>query len=485
MPGKVNPVIPEVVTQVAAQVIGNDAAITVGGMQGHFELNVFIPMMARNLLQSIALLSSASRLLAEKCVDGIEANIEQCERYAELTLSAATALNPYIGYDKASEIVKEASRSGRSLREVAREAGVEDSVLDRRSTTTPWPSRTPPDAPVASGRQEGPCSGTSFLPFGDHCCSKARRSARCLIPRSIFRSITSEAGSIGAMPSRATSVGSLNRLRLISRVAPSCSSSTNDQTQLPSDDRQASTRVRSVRAASGSCRSRSSRQPAGAGTRAGCGRRYACRGPGGSRSSRRCTHRRAEMGRSAQSTARLCRGQSMPMARVVTPSASSRSSSPGSLHRLGVGRAPRENGGRRKAVTETPEATSARGRSATSSTVSLVVGHGSHPGKPDSVRDSAPTGLRSVPLLVGPVARADERAGEDRAKAECFALLAQPAELVGVYPAVDLACCFDGWRYCPIVTTSTPCARRSAIVSTTSSFVSPSPTMIPDFVRTA
>ena len=130
MPGKVNPVMPEVVTQVAAQVIGNDAAITVGGMQGHFELNVFVPLMARNLLQSIHLLASASRLLAEKCVAGIEANREQCERYAELTLSAATALNPYIGYDKAAEIVKEASASGRSLREVAREAGVEESVLD-------------------------------------------------------------------------------------------------------------------------------------------------------------------------------------------------------------------------------------------------------------------------------------------------------------------------------------------------------------------
>ena len=113
MPGKVNPVIPEVVTQVGAQVIGNDAAITVGGLQGHFELNVFVPMMARNLLQSIALLAAASRLLAEKCVDGIEANREQCERYAELTLSAATALNPHIGYDKATEIVKAASASGR------------------------------------------------------------------------------------------------------------------------------------------------------------------------------------------------------------------------------------------------------------------------------------------------------------------------------------------------------------------------------------
>jgi fumarate hydratase, class II len=130
MPGKVNPVIPEVVTQVAAQVIGNDAAITVGGMQGHFELNVFVPLLARNLLDSIRLLASASRLFAEKCVEGIEANRETCERYAELTLSAATALNPYIGYDKATEIVKEAASSGKSLREVAREQGVEESVLD-------------------------------------------------------------------------------------------------------------------------------------------------------------------------------------------------------------------------------------------------------------------------------------------------------------------------------------------------------------------
>jgi fumarate hydratase class II len=130
MPGKVNPVIPEVVTQVAAQVIGNDQAITVGGMNGHFELNVYVPMIARNLLDSIRLLASASRLLAEKCVDGIEANREACERYAELTLSAATALNPYIGYDRASEIVKEAASSGRPLREVAREQGLDEATLD-------------------------------------------------------------------------------------------------------------------------------------------------------------------------------------------------------------------------------------------------------------------------------------------------------------------------------------------------------------------
>jgi fumarate hydratase class II len=131
MPGKVNPVIPEVVTQVSAQVIGNDTAITVGGLQGHFELNVFVPLIARNLLGSIGLLAAAARLLDESCVAGIEANREQAERYAELTLSAATALNPYIGYDKATEIVKEAAASGRPLREVARDAGVDEETLDR------------------------------------------------------------------------------------------------------------------------------------------------------------------------------------------------------------------------------------------------------------------------------------------------------------------------------------------------------------------
>jgi fumarate hydratase, class II len=131
MPGKVNPVIPEVVTQVAAQVIGNDQAIAVGGMQGHFELNVFVPVIARNLLHSIRLLAAASRLLAEKCVDGIEANRENAERYAELTLSAATALNPYLGYDRVAEIVKTAATTGRPLREVAREAGVSEEILDR------------------------------------------------------------------------------------------------------------------------------------------------------------------------------------------------------------------------------------------------------------------------------------------------------------------------------------------------------------------
>src|SRR5438128_3725541 len=131
MPGKVNPVIPEVVTQVSAQVIGNDAAIAIGGMQGHCELNVFVPLLARNLLDSIKLLAASAHLLAEKFVDGLEATRETCERYAELPLSAATALNPYIGYDRATEIVKAAAASGRPLREVAREAGVDEEILDR------------------------------------------------------------------------------------------------------------------------------------------------------------------------------------------------------------------------------------------------------------------------------------------------------------------------------------------------------------------
>ncbi len=131
MPGKVNPVIPEVVLQVACQVVGNDAAITMAGSQGNFELNVRIPLIARNLLQSIHLLSTSSDALREKVIDGIEPNHEGCERSAESTLAVATALNPYIGYDRASEIVKEAASSGRMLREVAREKGVDEETLDK------------------------------------------------------------------------------------------------------------------------------------------------------------------------------------------------------------------------------------------------------------------------------------------------------------------------------------------------------------------
>jgi fumarate hydratase, class II len=129
MPGKVNPVVPEVTIQVADQVIGNDAAITVAGSQGQFELNVRVPLIARNLLDSIKLLAAAARLLDERCVAGLEADRERCERNAESTLAAATALNPYIGYDRGTEIVKEAAASGRTLREVAREKGVDEEVL--------------------------------------------------------------------------------------------------------------------------------------------------------------------------------------------------------------------------------------------------------------------------------------------------------------------------------------------------------------------
>jgi fumarate hydratase class II len=130
MPGKVNPVIPEVVLQVSAQVIGNDTAITIGGMQGQFELNVRIPLIARNLLGSIHLLSTTAVVFAEKCVDGIEVNREGTKRSAASTLAVATALNPYIGYDKAAEIVKEAAESGRMLREVALANGVDAKTFD-------------------------------------------------------------------------------------------------------------------------------------------------------------------------------------------------------------------------------------------------------------------------------------------------------------------------------------------------------------------
>jgi fumarate hydratase class II len=130
MPGKVNPVLPEVVLQVSAQVIGNDTAITVGGLQGQFELNVRIPLIARNLLQSLHLLSSASKAFAEKCVDGIEANKAGAQASAGATLAVATALNGAIGYDKATVIVKKATASGRPLREVALEEGVEARLYD-------------------------------------------------------------------------------------------------------------------------------------------------------------------------------------------------------------------------------------------------------------------------------------------------------------------------------------------------------------------
>jgi fumarate hydratase, class II len=130
MPGKVNPVIPEVAIQVGDQVIGNDAAIAVAGTQGQFELNVRVPLIARNLMDSIKLLAAATRALDEKCVSGLEPNEEMLHRHTEANLIVATALNEHIGYDKAGEIVKEAAASHRSIREVALEKGVDEATLD-------------------------------------------------------------------------------------------------------------------------------------------------------------------------------------------------------------------------------------------------------------------------------------------------------------------------------------------------------------------
>jgi fumarate hydratase class II len=130
MPGKVNPVIPEAVTQIGAQVIGNDAAVAFGGSQGTLELNVFMPMMAANLLASIRLLTNGSRVFAETCIAGIEADEEQCRRYAEMSPSVGTSLNPYIGYEKAAEVIKRAMKENRTIREVVLDEGLltEDEV---------------------------------------------------------------------------------------------------------------------------------------------------------------------------------------------------------------------------------------------------------------------------------------------------------------------------------------------------------------------
>jgi fumarate hydratase class II len=130
LPGKVNPVIPEVVLQVSAQVIGNDTAITIGGLQGQFELNVRIPLIARNLLSSLHLLAAVSRVFAEKCVDGIRANKRGTDASAGATLAVATALNGAIGYDKGTVIVQKATATGRPLRDVALEEGVDAKLYD-------------------------------------------------------------------------------------------------------------------------------------------------------------------------------------------------------------------------------------------------------------------------------------------------------------------------------------------------------------------
>ncbi len=126
MPGKVNPVIPEMAMQVAAQVVGNDAAVTWGGANGNFELNVMMPLITHNLLQSADLLASAARLMKERCVDGITADADRATELVERNLIIVTALAPKIGYDAAAKVAKEAFASGRGIREVALEMGLMD-----------------------------------------------------------------------------------------------------------------------------------------------------------------------------------------------------------------------------------------------------------------------------------------------------------------------------------------------------------------------
>jgi fumarate hydratase class II len=124
MPGKVNPVIPEAVSQVVAQVIGNDAAVAFGGAAGNFELNVMLPVIARNLLESIRLLAAVGEVFADKCIDGIEADVERCRTYALSSPSIGTALNPYIGYEEAAKVIKASVAEGKDLRAIVLERGL-------------------------------------------------------------------------------------------------------------------------------------------------------------------------------------------------------------------------------------------------------------------------------------------------------------------------------------------------------------------------
>jgi fumarate hydratase class II len=124
MPGKVNPVIPEAVSQVVAQVVGNDAAVAFGGAAGNFELNVMLPVIARNLLESIRLLAAVATVFADKCIAGIEADVERCRTYALSSPAIGTALNPYIGYEEAARVIKAAVAEGKDLRTVVLERGL-------------------------------------------------------------------------------------------------------------------------------------------------------------------------------------------------------------------------------------------------------------------------------------------------------------------------------------------------------------------------
>ena len=136
MPGKVNPVLPEAVTQVAAQVIGNDAAVAVGGLSGAFELNVYIPMMARNVLESFTLLSNVSKLFAQRCIDGLVANEQRLRELAESSPSIVTPLNSAIGYEEAAKVAKEALRERKTIRQTVIDRGLIGDELSEEELDT-------------------------------------------------------------------------------------------------------------------------------------------------------------------------------------------------------------------------------------------------------------------------------------------------------------------------------------------------------------
>jgi fumarate hydratase class II len=142
MPGKVNPVMCEALMMVCARVMGNHTTVTISGSRGNFELNVMMPVLAQSLLESITLLSNAARAFVDNCVEGIEANVERSRELLELNPSIATALNPYIGYDKAAEVAKASAKEHKSVREIVLREGLLpankiDEALDVRAMTEP------------------------------------------------------------------------------------------------------------------------------------------------------------------------------------------------------------------------------------------------------------------------------------------------------------------------------------------------------------
>jgi aspartate ammonia-lyase len=151
MPGKINPVMPELVAMVGFQVVGNDVTVAMAVQAGQLELNVMMPAMSYSVMQSITILTNTLRVFTEKCVNGITANKNRCDFYVQATVSLATALNPYIGYAKAAEIAKESVATGRSIIEIAREKKL---LSDEQISEILDPARmTEPVRPLAAAKQ--------------------------------------------------------------------------------------------------------------------------------------------------------------------------------------------------------------------------------------------------------------------------------------------------------------------------------------------